>query len=114
MYGEFLQCSPISCKVWVGWNTVPFKSEKSKYHDSALIRLDQVLVNLAYHVGDDDLSGSGEEEIATITSYGKGTEPLFTPVARGAWNEIMKQLNAAEHNLLLVRFSFLCYRKYDG
>jgi len=74
---------------------ISFISESSKYQDGALIRLEQVLVNLADHVGD-DVSG---EEIAAMARCEGGTATLFTPIARGAANEINKQLDAAEQSV---------------
>merc|ERR1719343_173631 len=65
-------------------------SQKSKFRDLAVLRVEQVLVNLDSHL---DLNA---EEIANIASGELGTSALFEPIARRAAKEIEKQLDHAD------------------
>jgi len=65
-------------------------SHKSKFRELAVLRVEQVLVNLDSHL---DLTA---EEIANIASGELGTSALFEPIARRAAKEIEKQLDHAD------------------
>lgn len=70
-------------------------SERSKYQDIVIVRLERVLLDLDDNFGK-DLSA---EEIAAMARGETGTAALFAPIARRASNEIEKQLNAAEQSV---------------
>ena len=65
-------------------------SQKSQYQDTAILRIEDVLIDLNAHIGEVDA-----EQIAAIARGDGGTAVLFEPIARKAAKEIEKQLDAA-------------------
>jgi hypothetical protein len=70
-------------------------ARESEYRDVALLKIEQVLCDLASQFGE-DLS---PEDIATIARGEGGTAKLFQPIAKRAAKEIEKQLDAAEKSV---------------
>ena len=70
-------------------------SERSKYQERAVQRLEKVFVDLESKLGD-HLS---TEEIASMASGEGGTAKIFEPLAKKASAEIEKQLDAAEASI---------------
>jgi hypothetical protein len=67
-------------------------SQRSKFRDAALLRLERVMCDLESELGE-DMSPS---ELAALARGEGGTATLFQPIARRAAKEIEKQLNVAE------------------
>lgn len=70
-------------------------SERSKYHDISIRRIENVFVDLDKHLGE-DLSA---ERIVALARGQEGTAALFEPIANRAAKEIEKQLDAAEESI---------------
>ena len=70
-------------------------SDRSKYHDISILRLEETLVNLESHL-DEDMTA---EQIACLARGEGGTSALFEPIAKNAAKEIEKQLDAAEESI---------------
>ena len=70
-------------------------SDRSKYHDITVLRLEQTLLHLESHL-DQKMTA---EEIASLARGEQGTAALFVPIAKNAAKEIEKQLDAAEESI---------------
>lgn len=70
-------------------------SERSQYNDIAISKIEQVLVGIESHIGDE----MTPEEITALANGETGTAALFEPVAKRAAKEIEKQLDVAEESI---------------
>mmetsp|Transcript_10633 Transcript_10633/g.15556 ORF Transcript_10633/g.15556 Transcript_10633/m.15556 type:complete len:1439 (-) Transcript_10633:229-4545(-) len=90
-----LQTSASSATMNAHETLISTLSRKCQYRDQAMNRIEEVLVNLEKHLGQDMTA----EEIALIARGEGGTAALFDPIARRAAKEIDKQLDSAEENV---------------